>query len=93
MVAGEALVEPRLSAVPDRSPRNQTMFRKVELQVSTGEFVHRGWMPAFQNGLPDVVFWGTRVFQRHSASDQDDPLIYRECFSYALVELPGAPEP
>jgi hypothetical protein len=67
---------------------------KVVLQTERGELVQEGWMPAFVNGSPAVVNWGTRTFVFYETRLTDAPtFIYRERFTWTLVEVKLAEPP
>jgi len=81
-------------------------FRKVQLETADGHLVHRGWMPTFIHS-PVAVLWGQRMFRladpisgqmpavslTHggAAWQECEPLLYRECFCFAVVDLPDLP--
>lgn len=65
---------------------------KIKLETRDGSHVHEQEIPPF-NEPPQVIFWGIRVFQMHAVEKRPNGYtIYRECFAYALVPHPVAPQ-
>lgn len=56
---------------------------KVRLETSNGELVVHGDVPPFVTP-PDVLVWGTRVFQLYE-SECEGAAVYRECFAVYLT--------
>ncbi len=61
----------------------------ISLRVKGGGLVAKAFIPEFAL-LPEVVVWGTRMFQ-HRGPDPDmggGAILYREVFAYHIVNLP-----
>jgi len=58
-------------------------MEKVRLLTKDGGFVTSGMIPAF-NDPPDVIVWGSRIFQYDSTDDEREH-VYIEAFSSYLV--------
>lgn len=58
---------------------------KITLYTKDGALTHDADIPPF-NPAPDVVFWGTRIFQLKEMRANNHP-IYFEAFSFALPDL------
>lgn len=74
-------------------------MERVRLETSNGGFVCTGTMPAF-NQWPEVILWGTRVFQLETKGPEGELTVYTEVFAVALVDhdfvddkKAGAPSP
>lgn len=57
-------------------------MRDVVLVNSVGELVTNGIIPPFITP-PDVIMWGTRIFQIDATQPQDSMSTrYKECFAF-----------
>jgi hypothetical protein len=79
---------------------NPFPFLEACLYTKDGGYVETVNLPPFQQ-LPDVVIWGTRIFQFKSGLDfepkeaKENAPVYVEAFAWAVIDLEpphGIPE-